>query len=569
MRERDVVRRILKIAKIYKWAFLLSYTILLAELLFNQLLPIFLSKVINSAVYESDMSRFLLSTLYYAFVFVGFASCGFMQLQLWQRIHNKYIYDIRIVCYKKILRLKPCKLTDIKSGDLIKTINDDVTEFHHIIQRFAMRVVNAGIGTIVSLIIVCMMRWEIALFMIFIIPISAVLSKRIKEKLKKESEYVRQLQGQYASWVMEVLNNIRELKLFVAEKSVLRNFVKKNSDIVRATTKYNYTVFKATELINGIYFLGDIFFYIVCTFFVVNHTINIGEYVAIASYFTMVTRNIKRVLYGNVDYQRRKTCIERVFRLLDEEEENENGLSELSITEGKIEINNMSFSYDSKIKVLNNINMQIMPGEKVGIVGQSGVGKSTIANLLLKIFEPQEGEILIDGQNLSDCKISSIRSSIGIVSQENIVFNTTVRDNITFGASADDEILWDILEKICLKDKIKELPQGLDTILSEEKIALSGGERQRLCIARLFFRNPKIIVLDEATSALDKETEKNVQEALNILMMGKTAVVISHRARALIDVDKIFVLHDGVQVACGCYEKLIDENEVFRNLFAN
>lgn len=568
MKDSIIIKRIWQFAKKYKWAFLFSYSVLLMELALHQIIPLLLEDVINFAVYEADLQKFLYATLWYALVFLGYATCGFIQLILWQRVHNKYVYDVRIACYRKVLRMKPRVLTDIKTGDVIRTINGDTSEFHHIIQRFGMRILNAGIGTVVSLAIVAFMRWEIALLMAAIIPISAVVCKTIEAKMKKVSDEIRTKQGKYFAWLMEMLKGIREIKLFVAEKTVLKLFKDKNKDIIESSIKQDIVQFKSDQIISGIYFLADIVFYIICAFFVAGRYINIGQYVAMATYFTMVSRNVRQVLHGNVDYQKRKTSVERVFKLLDEDEENEEGLEALNVQNGSIDIKNLSFFYTENKDILKNIDLHIDAGKKIGVVGVSGVGKSTLANILLRFYEPQDGEILIDGQRLCDCTYSSIRQAVGIVNQENIIFDATVRDNITFGSAAADEELWSILEKVYLKDEIEKLNDGLDTMLGKNNMSLSGGQNQRLCIARLMFRNPKIIILDEATSSLDFESERIVQAALDTLSENKTTIVISHRYQALLNTDKILVLNDGEQVGFDHHDKLMEENKFFADMFA-
>lgn len=568
MNDRVIIKRIWEFAKPYKWAFLLSYSVLLVELALHQVIPLLLENVVNFAVYEADIQKFLGATLWYALVFLGYGACGFIQLILWQRVHNKYVYVVRIACYRKTLRLKPKILSDIKTGDVIQTINSDAAEFHHIIQRFGMRILNAGIGTVASLAIVAFMKWEIALLMAAIIPVSAIICKAVERKMKKVSDTLRAKQGQYLAWLFEMLKGIREIKLFVAENTVLKIFTNKNKDIIDSSAKQDVVQFQSEQIISGIYFLADVIFYIICAFFVAGRTINIGQYIAIATYFSMISRNIRHVLYGNVDYQKRKACVERVFKLLDEEEENEEGLKALNVENGSIDIQNLSFCYNEKENVLKNINLHIASGEKIGVVGASGVGKSTLANILLRFYEPQFGDVVIDGQRLQDCTCSSIRQAVGIVNQENVLFDATVRDNITFGKKAADEELWSILEKVYLKEVVENLPDGLDTVLGANKISLSGGQTQRLCIARLMFRNPKIIIFDEATSSLDLESERIVQAALDALAENKTTIVISHRYQALLNTDKILVLHEGEQVGYDHHEKLMVENKYFYDMFA-
>lgn len=221
MKESELIKRIWHFARKYKWAFLISYIVLLTELVFMQWLPVLLRDVINYAVYEADMNQFLIATLYYALVYLGYVMCNFLQLQQWQHINNQYVYDIRIACYRKVLRMKPRILADIKTGDVIRSINNDTMEFHHIVQRYAMRIVNAGIGTIVSLVIVAVMKLEIALFMAVMIPVSALISRKIEAKMKNASDEVRQKQGQYSAWTMEMLKGMRE----VIELACLDDFV--------------------------------------------------------------------------------------------------------------------------------------------------------------------------------------------------------------------------------------------------------------------------------------------------------------------------------------------------------
>ena len=264
LKDSAIVKRIWQFAKPYKWSFLLSYYVLLVELFLWQIIPLFLEDVINFAVYEADLKKFLYAALWYALIFLGYAVCGFIQLILWQRLHNKYVYNVRIACYRKVLRLKPKVLSDIKTGDVIRTINNDTAEFHHIIQRFAMRILNAGIGTVVSLGIVAFMKWEIALLMTIIIPISATICKSIERRMKKLSDEVRTKQGEYSAWLMEILKGMREIKLFVAEQTILKLFIHKNKDIVDSAVKQDIVKFKADQIINGIYFLADIVFYIIC-----------------------------------------------------------------------------------------------------------------------------------------------------------------------------------------------------------------------------------------------------------------------------------------------------------------
>lgn len=302
-------------------------------------------------------------------------------------------------------------------------------------------------------------------------------------------------------------------------------------------------------------------------FFVVNKSINIAQYISIAAYYNLISGNLQMILLGNAQLQSRRTSVERVFALLEKDIEDERGLKPVEISSGRIEFDNVSFAYNEDVNILKNITCDIGSGEKFAIVGESGVGKSTLVHLLIKFFIPDEGKIKIDGQGISACTYSSIRKNIGIVSQETTIFDATIKDNICFDKSAPDELIWSVLEKAYLKSEVETLPDGIYTMLGKDGVNLSGGQSQRLAIARMIYKNPKIIILDEATSALDEDSEKVVQNALDELTIGRTSIVESHRLNSIINADRILVLIDGAMSECGTFHDLIIKNETFKGLF--
>lgn len=568
MKKINFLKRVWDVAKQYKWSFFLSYIILLIELIFNQTLPLLLGDMIDFAVYKSNMSLFLTAAGIYMVFFFGRVSCSFLQLQFWQRLNNKYVYALRVKCYEKVLHLKAHLLTDIKTGDVIQTINSDTMEFHHILQRYAMRIVNAGIGTITSLIIVAYLKWEIALIMAILIPTSILLTENIKKKAKRISEDIREKQGEYNSWLMEILKGIREIKLFAAEEHVQEIFLDKNKVLIESQKKSSKISFISDKIISLIFFVAQLIFYIVSAIFVIGGSINVAEYIVIATYYTLISNNFQRILRDNMAFQARQVAIERVFKLLDSESEDETNLSSLIVSNGRIKLDNLSFAYPNSKSILKNITYTIAPGERIGIVGESGVGKSTFAHLMIRFFEPNSGNIQIDGQDLSTCTYESVRNTIGLVSQETIIFDATVKDNICFGDNVPDDIIWNILKKAYLKDDIEKLPNGIHTVLGTNGLSMSGGQNQRLSIARVLYQNPKIVILDEATSALDENSEQIVQRALNELTESRTSVIISHRLNSIVNADDIIVLKNGRIAATGDYKTLLDNDPTFNELFS-
>lgn len=525
-------------------AFLLSYIVLWAELAFNQAVPLFLGKVVDAAVYKSYMILFLNSSLLYTLVFLGQQGCGFLQLQLWQILNNKYVYSLRVLCYERILRLKAKKLCDIETEDMLQIINGDTMDFHHIVQRYAMRIVNAGIGMVVSLVIVAYMKWEIALIIAVLIPASILITENIKKKMKKASEKLHDKHGQYESWLMEIFNGFREIKLFSAENQIYDSFIGRNLQIIKSVVKQAKLQFISNNLIHSIYFIASLIFYVVSVLFVVNQSINVAQYIVIAAYYGVISGNFQDILKDNMAFQSRKTSVERVFSLLDEDFEDDLTLNNIHITNGLINIKNLSFSYQKDMPVLKNITLSILPGERISVVGEPGVGKSTLAYLPIKYFLPNDGEIFIDNQDIKKCTYSSIRKNIEIVSQDVIVFNATIKENVCSDKNVTDDTIWKVLGKVQLRSEIEALGNGIYTTLGKDGGELSGGQNQRLAIARMLYKNPKIIILDEATSLLDAVTEREILNNLNNIFKDKTLIVVSHKPALQIDFDERILIKD-------------------------
>lgn len=306
------------------------------------------------------------------------------------------------------------------------------------------------------------------------------------------------------------------------------------------------------------------------SFLIINESITTGAFVSFIAALVMLYNPIKSIGNNYVNVQNSLLAIDRIFEIMDEQPkiiENENAKT-LTKVASKISFEKVNFSYDGKRKVLKNISFEALVGEQVALVGNSGGGKSTLVNLIPRFYDVSSGHIKIDGIDIKDFKLSSLRGKISVVFQDNFLFSGTIRENIMIGnPKATAKELRDSLKNAHLTDFISSLPKGLDTVLGERGITLSGGQRQRVAIARAFIKNAPIVILDEATSALDNKSEAVVQKALDNLMKNRTVFVIAHRLSTIVRADKILVINDGEIVESGSHEKLLKKNGAYKSLY--
>ncbi|HEX9063036.1 MAG TPA: ABC transporter ATP-binding protein, partial [Clostridia bacterium] len=398
---------------------------------------------------------------------------------------------------------------------------------------------------------------------------SVYASLYFSNKIKKNYDKYRKDYGQYISWLYEMLNGMREIKLFAAEKNVALYFIRFTKKLVYTRVQASNTEFFSQTANSAISLFSDILLYTVSAILILNKELSIAGFIATIEYFAMSNYLLRAINDSNAARQNNMVSVKRVMELLEEETEDVGrGLPPIIITEGEIEFKNVSFYYEESVPTLKKVNLHINKGERVSLVGSSGTGKSTLAGLLLKFYEPQEGTIKIDGTNINECDLKSLRRNVGIVNQETLLFDGTIRENLFMGnPKCSEEDMWEACKKAYIDDFIESLPDVLDTVVGSEGINLSGGQKQRIAIARVFLKNPKIVIFDEATSALDFEAETAVKKAWKELSTEKTSIIIAHRLSTILDSDRVAVLHEGEIVSFDTHKRLLESCEHYNRLF--
>lgn len=485
-------------------------------------------------------------------------------------IRTGVVRDIRVQLYKKILSLPLGFFSEERKGDIIARMSGDVQEIENSIMSSLDMLFKNPILIIAYFSTLMMISWQLTLFTICVLPLMGWLMGFVGKQLKRKSLIAQGQWSDLMSQVEETLGGLRIIKAFNAEEKMDKRFMQSNN-LYRGTINRVNTRQQLAHPMSE--FLGTILIVIVLWFggtLILNNESNIDapSFIYYLVILYSLVNPLKEFSKASYNIPKGLASMERVDKILMAENKLIEPAQPKEIKElaQSIEYRNVSFKYDSKW-VLKDINLTIEKGKTIALVGQSGSGKSTLVDLLPRFYDVQEGEVLIDGVNIKDATLHGLRSIMGNVNQEAILFNDTFYNNITFGVK--DATMEQVIEAAKIAnahDFIMASEQGYDTMIGDRGGKLSGGQRQRISIARAILKNPPILILDEATSALDTESERLVQEALERLMKSRTTIAIAHRLSTIRNADEICVLHEGQIVERGTHEQLLTLDGYYKKL---
>jgi subfamily B ATP-binding cassette protein MsbA len=489
-------------------------------------------------------------------------------------IRNGVVRDIRRDVYHKILSLPIGYFTDERKGDMMARMNNDVQEVEWGIMNSLEAAFREPLNIIVFLITMFTMSSELTTFVLVLLPIAGLIIGRIGKSLKKKSVQAQEKMGELLSNIEETLGGLRIIHAFTAEKSASKKFGGLNNQHYGLMNKIGRRRDLASPVSE---FLGTVVMTVVMYFgglLVLGSETKLepSEFIAFIAIFSQVITPAKSLTTAWYNIQKGLASSERIYKILDAEVlvKDPEHPAEAKPFSDKIHFDGISFSYikeDGK-SVLKNISLEIPKGKTVALVGQSGSGKTTLADMLPRYYDVDSGKITIDGVNIKDMRVSDLRGLMGIVTQESILFNDTVFNNIAFGMeNATEEDVIAAAKIANANDFISAMSDGYQTSIGDRGGKLSGGQRQRLSIARAVLKNPPILILDEATSALDTESERLVQEALINLMKQRTTLVIAHRLSTIVHADEIIVMQSGEIVERGTHQELLNKNGYYKRLF--
>ena len=484
-------------------------------------------------------------------------------------LRNGVVKNIRNDIYKSIIKLSLSFYSEKKRGDIVARISSDVQELDHSFLSIFELIVKDPLMVLFTLLSMFLISPKLSIFVIIFIPICGFVISLVGKSLRRKSLKVQKEQGQFISLVDETLSGMKILKIFNAEDKFQKKFMNSttrfykfsNSVLNRKNLASPLSEFLGITAIAGVLWVGGMMV-------LKENSLDASAFIVYLGLAYNILTPAKSLSRATYKVKKATAAAERIFDVIDNDTiipENKNAI-EINSFDHNIEIKNMSFSYENDV-VINNLNLIIPKGSSVALVGQSGSGKSTLANLICRFYDTQKGEIRFDNTDIKNLKKESLRKMIGLVTQDSILFNDTIKNNLLIAKedATNDEII------NCLKvanawEFVKKLPKKIDTNIGDSGNKLSGGQKQRLSIARAVLKNPPILVLDEATSALDSESEKLVQTALDNLMKDKTSIVIAHRLSTIQNSEKIIVLEKGQIIESGKHKELMKKDGVYSNL---
>lgn len=570
--QKDTIKKVLNYIKHY-WALsLLSLLFAAITVALTLYVPILIGKGVDCILSKGNVDFDGLKNVVIQIIIVVLITAILQWLM--NICNNKITYnvvrDIRNEAFTKIERLPLAYIDSHQYGDVVSRVISDVDQFADgLLMGFTQAF--TGIITIVgTLIFMFTIDYKITLIVVCITPLSLLVANFIAKRTYKLFRAQSEIRGEQTTIIDEMIGNQKVVKAYSKEKDVEEKFNEVNNKLGKVSLKaifYSSTTNPSTRFVNGLVYSAA---GVVGAFFSINGLISVGQLSSILSYANQYTKPFNEISSVITEIQNAIACAGRVFELiLEEPEKQEEGyvLKQEDIDQ-TVEINNVSFSYVPLVKLINNFNLKVKPGQRVAIVGPTGCGKTTLINLLMRFYDVNSGEIKVSGHNVKDITRNSLRRAYGMVLQETWLKAGTIKENLMMGK--EDATMEEVISAAKASHAhgfIRRLENGYDTYISEDGGSLSQGQKQLLCIARVMLIKPPMLILDEATSVVDTRTEIKIQEAFNTLMKGRTSFIVAHRLSTIREADVILVMKDGDIIEQGNHNELIKKDGFYAKLY--
>ena len=571
-KNKGTFRRLLKLIEKYKFLVLLSLLLAVVVVATQLYAPILFGKAVDLAIGKGNVDiKGIIVILIKTSIVIGITALAqWIMSVINNRITYRVVMDLRVQAFRHLQKLDIAYIDSHEHGDIVSRIITDIDQLSDgLLMGFTQFF--TGVVTILgTLIFMFSVNVKIALIVVLLTPLSlfvaSFIAKRTYSMFKKQSE----TRGEITSHINEMVGNQKLVKAFGREEASEEKFDEINERLTKYSLKASFfssMVNPSTRLINAIVYAGVGGFGALS---VIAGRLSVGQLSCFLSYATQYTKPFNEISGVVTELQNALASAARVFELIDEKEQlpDRDGAKELEKADGRVEFDNVCFSYDKSRELIKNLSISAKPGQRVAIVGPTGCGKSTLINLLMRFYDPDSGVIKVDGENSADFTRKSLRKNFGMVLQETWLKSGTVRENIAYSnPDATDEEIIAAAKLTHAHSFIKRLPDGYDTVLGENGGSLSQGQKQLLCITRVLLNLPPMLILDEATSSIDSHTEIRIQKTFAKMMQGRTCFVVAHRLSTIRESDIILVMNKGQIVEQGTHEQLLEKQGFYYELY--
>ncbi len=570
--QKRVLWKVWKLIKPYSGMIVLSILLAVVVVLLTLYAPVLVGQGVDCIITEGQVDFSRLFSIIKMLVLVILLT-GFTQWCM-SLLHNKVTYcvikDIRNQAFEHLQKL-PLKYLDREShGDILNKVVSDVDQFSDGLLMGFTQLFTGVITILGTLGFMLSIDVKITLVVVCMTPLSFLVAGFIAKKTYTMFHRQSKMKGKMTSLVNEMVGNQRIVQAFGYEKRSMERFEDINTELQKCSleaTFYSSITNPATRFINGLVYAGVGILGAVLS---IGHIISVGQLSCFLSYANQYTKPFNEISGVVTEMQNALACAARVFEFLEEEEEIPDAEAAVTLTDvtGAVSLNNVCFSYQKGVELIKDLNLNVKPGQRIAIVGPTGCGKSTLINLLMRFYDIDSGTIRISGKDNMYITRDSLRMNFGMVLQETWLKSGTIKENIAYGNdNVSEEEMIEAAKAAHAHSFIKRMPEGYDTVISEEGGNLSQGQKQLLCIARVMLRIPSMLILDEATSSIDSRTEIKVQEAFEKMMEGRTSFVVAHRLSTIKNSDIILVMKDGNIIEQGNHEELLQQNGFYANLY--
>lgn len=571
---KTMVKRVFSYLKPYHAQFALVFAAILVASVLGLVPSLLTKQIVDTALPQKNLS-FLSLLIGFSFgATVVLNLLGVLQNYINAWISQHIIYDMKNEMYNHVQGMGHRFFTTEKQGEIITRMTSDISGVQSVVSGTLSSAVGNVFTLAATLAALFSMNWKLALLSIVTVPLFVIPTKKVG---KTRWEIVSKSQEK-ADEINQILNETLSVsgsllvKLFTREKREYGRFSALNHDTVKLNIRENMAGQWFRMVIGVVTTIGPMLIYLVGGILIAHGdpTVTVGTIIAVVTLLNRLYMPVTQLLDVQVEIIRSMALFERIFDYLDRPQEIRSlpGATKLARLRGDIVFDHVSFAYDKKVPVLRDVSFHISPGAMFALVGPSGAGKTTITNLIPRLYDATQGAVRVDGTDVREIDLSSLRAAVGVVTQDSYLFNGTVRENLLY---AREDAAQEELERACkaanIHDFIVSLPEGYNTLVGNRGVKLSGGEKQRISIARVILKNPSILILDEATSSLDSISEKAIQDAIGPLLSGRTSLVIAHRLSTILAADRILVVKDGAIVESGTHEQLLQQNGVYRRLY--